>query len=251
MTTIDDPTGLPSQDSASADSFGTDARSLARTLTLTGASGALAGLVVGGIGGRLAMFVLRLTSKDSVAGIESDDGFTIGRFTSSTVFLLLVCLVLGSVVGLLYAAARPALPARWRIPTWTVLAGTFGGAGILHSDGVDFTALDPQLLACALFVAVPALGGLATAWLVERRDEWWFTDRRRTVVASLALIPALAAFPLVVAAALVASLVLALGQIGPLRRAVCRWGAWPVRAALVAVIALSGLALANDLGAIL
>lgn len=37
------------------------------------------GVLVVGIGSRLAMLLLRVTSPDSVVGITSDDGFIIGR----------------------------------------------------------------------------------------------------------------------------------------------------------------------------
>ncbi len=47
---------------------------------------AVAGLLVAGIGGRLAMFILRVTSGSEVIGLESDDGFVIGRFTTDTFF---------------------------------------------------------------------------------------------------------------------------------------------------------------------
>ena len=43
------------------------------------------GVLVAGVGSRLAMLLLRLTSPDAVSGvtsgIESDDGFTIGQMT--------------------------------------------------------------------------------------------------------------------------------------------------------------------------
>ena len=38
----------------------------------------------------------------------------------------------------------------------------------MNDDGIDFTVLEPALLAVALFVALPAAGAAATALLVER-----------------------------------------------------------------------------------
>jgi hypothetical protein len=153
--------------------------------------------------------------------------------------------------GALNAVAREALPRAWRIPAWTIVCTALGGAAILHDDGVDFHLLDPVLLACALFIAIPGLGGFLTAWLVERRDAWWFAKPWRTAIACVALLPMLAVFPVLVAVLGAAAIVLALGQIDPLRSAVARWGAWPARAALAAIVALSTLALFNDLSAIL
>src|SRR5258708_6692212 len=42
--------------------------------------GLVAGAIIGGLGGRLAMLVLRLTSNGSVRGVKTSDGFVIGRF---------------------------------------------------------------------------------------------------------------------------------------------------------------------------
>lgn len=48
--------------------------------------GLVTGLLIGGVGGRLAMFVLRLTSSETLHGLETDDGFIVGSFTSDTFF---------------------------------------------------------------------------------------------------------------------------------------------------------------------
>lgn len=48
--------------------------------------GLVTGLLIGGVGGRLAMFLLRLTSSESLHGVETDDGFIIGSLTSDTFF---------------------------------------------------------------------------------------------------------------------------------------------------------------------
>jgi hypothetical protein len=39
------------------------------------------GVIVAGVGSRLAMLLLRLTSPASVGGVRSDDGFVIGQVT--------------------------------------------------------------------------------------------------------------------------------------------------------------------------
>ena len=43
--------------------------------------GLVCGALIGGVGGRLAMFVLRVTSDGSLHGLQTDDDFTIGKFT--------------------------------------------------------------------------------------------------------------------------------------------------------------------------
>ena len=69
-----------------------------------------AGFLVGGVGGRLAMFILRLTSDDSVRGIESDDGFTIGQISAQSFFLIAATTLLGTLLAFGYLAG-PALAA--------------------------------------------------------------------------------------------------------------------------------------------
>jgi hypothetical protein len=146
------------------------------------AAGAIAGALIGGVGGRLAMLLLRLTSPDSVIGVTSDDGFEIGVVSFDSVNLLLGMTALGAVNGALYAVVRRVLPDALRLPLWTVFAGVTGGATIVHGDGVDFTLLEPASLAIALFVALPALAAALVVALTERwtpREPW--ADRRLTV----------------------------------------------------------------------
>ena len=73
------------------------------------------GVVVAGIGSRLAMLLLRVTSPDRVIGAQSDDDFTIGRFTIAGTYNLLL---LGAVVGIIGAAAYRLVAPRLIGPTW-------------------------------------------------------------------------------------------------------------------------------------
>lgn len=162
-----------------------------RVAWLAGAAGGVAGFLVGGIGGRLAMFVLRLTSDERlVRGVESDDGFTIGRFSLATLFLLLLTTALGAVAALAYVAVRPAFPSRFRRACWATFCGAIGGSALVHKDGVDFRFLEPAALAIAMFVAIPTIGAWLMAWFVDRWGRWWIRDRRRTAFASLWALPA-------------------------------------------------------------
>jgi hypothetical protein len=149
------------------------------------AAGATGGLLVGGVGGRLAMFVLRLTSPASLHGLESDDGFTIGRFSAATAFLLFLTAVLGVLVGLGYLVFRAVVPDRWRVPAFGALGGLVGGTAILHEDGIDFVLVRPQVLAVASFIAIPLLGALAIARLTDRWIVRWPRWSARRRVASL------------------------------------------------------------------
>src|SRR5439155_4938327 len=100
-----------------------------RCLVAIGA-GAIVGLVIGGVGGRLVMLVLRLTSDSSVQGVLTDDGFRIGQFTTATIFLLTVTAGLGGATSALYLFVRGALPRPGRAIVWGLFMGLYGGADI-------------------------------------------------------------------------------------------------------------------------
>lgn len=140
----------------------------ARRLSAGVVGGLATGAVIGGIGGRLAMLVLRLTSDPSLHGLPTDDGFTIGRFSGETLFLVLATGALGILGGVVYLAVRPWLPERWRAALVGVFGGVVGGAVFIRPDGIDFTRLDPLPLAIAMFIALPAIYGVAMSLLVER-----------------------------------------------------------------------------------
>ena len=218
-----------------------------RNVLLGAAAGGWAGLLTGGIGGRVAMGVLRVTSPDAVRGRISDDGFEIGKISAATVFLLAITTALGAIVGVLYVAVRQVLPRAWRRSAWTFVGATFGGSLLLHADGIDFNLLEPTWLAVAMFVAIPAGGAALMAAWVERWDQWWFTDRRRTIAAAvpaLVLVPLI--FPLVVVTAAVVVVSLA-SQSVRVRAAVRLVGPPIGRAAMAIVAALSSWALFNDI----
>lgn len=131
--------------------------------------GALLGLLVGGILGRLAMALIAGLNPEAT-GQVSDDGFVMGQFTlSGTLNLFLAGTVLGIFGAAVYGAIRPL---RFG-PRWFQLAAVTAGPAVvvgslLVHDGVDFTFLTPVWLSIALFVAIPGLYG-ALLWLVTER----------------------------------------------------------------------------------
>jgi hypothetical protein len=140
-----------------------------RLLSATIIIGAVSGAIVGGLGGRIAMRILFLTSDDAVKGVTSDDGFEIGRFTlSNTVGLVIVTTFIGVLAALLYLVAHPFVAGwgRARVPAMAIFYGVVGGALLVHRDGVDFKLLEPAMLAIGLFVAISAGFGAVVAHLV-------------------------------------------------------------------------------------
>ena len=147
------------------------------------------GVLVGGVGGRLAMGVLAsLNPEDN--GVISDDGFEIGRISlGGTAQLLLTSLQFGLIGALLYLALRTlAIGPPWvRIASLTAGGTVVFGALAIH-DGVDFTLLEPSWLPVVLFLAIPLLyipmvGRLIEHWL--RPSSWFVTADRRKVAAIL------------------------------------------------------------------
>lgn len=143
----------------------------ARRLGVAALAGGIAGLVAGGIGGRLFMLVLARLNHPRATGIISDDGFVIGQFTrAGTLNLLLVGTIAGVIGGLVWVAVRGL---RFGPPWWRRVSLPLGvtlviGRMMVHSDGVDFVLLDPPLVAVALTLSVPLLATILVTWLGDR-----------------------------------------------------------------------------------
>jgi len=170
-------------------------RSVAWQVLAAAGGGALVGALVGGLGGRLVMLVLRLGSDPTVLGIRTDDGFEIGRFTTSTLFLITVTAGLGGAVGALYFIVRDALPHRGRAILFAVVVGSFTGADLLRPGTRDFTLLDPKAFAVASFIAMPIVAAFGIALAVDRllKVDPWSSSALTTmlVIAALPLVPVL------------------------------------------------------------
>ena len=130
--------------------------------------GIVAGLLIGGVGSRLAMFVLRVTSGDFVVGLESDDGFTIGQFSTDTFFLVILAGAVGVAASLLYGLVRVWIAPRYRALSFGLLGGLVAGSAIVHEEGIDFFVLEPRWLAITMFVALPLFGAAALSLVTER-----------------------------------------------------------------------------------
>ena len=146
------------------------ARAVAGRLAVILALGLGLGVLVGGVVGRLMMFLLIRLNPENVGSL-SDDGFEMGRFTlSGSLNLLVVGGVLGLVGGTVYAFARHLTfgPPWFRTASVALGAGLPVGALIVSTEGVDFTLLSPPEAAVAMFVGIPALFGLLLAVLAGR-----------------------------------------------------------------------------------
>lgn len=182
------------------------------------------GVVVAGVGSRLSMLLLRLTSSDQVIGVRSDDGFVIGKFTLGGTYNLLA---LGAAVGIIGAAAYLLVAPRLIGPTWFrhltvgLASAAVVGAMVIQPDSVDFTQLTPTWLAVALFVALPGVFGTfigpavsavasPTSWTIHGPNRWALP-----VIAVACFAPII---PVVLATIAAVAVLTALGNTPPLTR---------------------------------
>lgn len=223
-------------------------------LVLLALAGISTGVVVAGIGSRMAMLLLRLTSHPRVIGVQSDDDFTIGRFTFfGTYNLIVLCAVFGVIGAALYQWVRPWLigPRWFRYLTVGSACGAVVGSMLIHADGIDFRELTPTWLAISLFIALPFAFGVAIAWTIDRLDrEGSFArqGRARWIVAGVA---ALLCPPTLIVLAIAAGVLFVWI---PARDAWHADGkpppaafAWVVRGVWLAIAGLGLLALVNDI----
>jgi hypothetical protein len=142
-----------------------------RTALVTVVAGGASGLVAGGILGRLGMRLLALTSPAIAQGRLTDDAARVGQFTMvGSVGLALNLAVAGAVLSVGYPLVRRVLPAArpLRIGGSALVTGAVGGALLVHDHpSFDYSILQPTWLAVALFVAVPTAYGALLAAAVE------------------------------------------------------------------------------------
>lgn len=229
---------------------------VAEELRILIVAGVSVGVIVVGCGSRLAMLALRLSSPDSVVGVQSDDGFTIGKFTLSGTYNLLM---LGAAVGIIGVATYQCVAPRLIGPTWfrhltvAMAAGAVGGSMLIHSDGVDFRLLTPTWFAVGLFILLPATFGAAVGPVVgrvTRPSSRTATGRTRWIL-PVALV---VAFPLTVVVLVIATIVFTVWvfvrDAGVRRVAGGRVANYMVQACWLGVAVLGLVALVGDVRAL-
>lgn len=148
---------------------GVDLRAAAWWAGLGALAGAFAGFAWGAVGGRLAMLALRFTSPDRVRGVDTDDGFEIGRVTlGGTLNLALGLTIGGAIAGVLYVAVRAAVIPAVRAPLAALFGAAAGGAAFVSPDGIDQRILEPRWLTVGAFIVLPAAATLTIVLIVER-----------------------------------------------------------------------------------
>ena len=149
------------------------------------------------------MFVLSQLNPEET-GVRTDDGFEMGQFTmSGTLNLIVLTTVIGVIGGLVFLALRGLRfgPAWFRVLSMPLGATMVVGPLLVHSDGVDFTLLQPWWLAVGMTLAVPfvytlLLAALTDRWLGQAPSVWtrlpqvvpWVARAGLTALAVLALV---------------------------------------------------------------
>lgn len=221
----------------------------ARSLAACVAAGALIGFLVGGIGGRLAMFALIRLSPEA-GGTTSDDGFVMGQFTASGTFSLIT---VGTLIGVLGGGVYFVLRGLMIGPRWFQILSIAGGAAavvgsmLVHVDGVDFKLLEAGP-AIAFFVAIPGLYAALLTTLAER----WLAPGSRFLEApkKFAFLPLVACIPLAPPFLLLAlgwAAGMGLRELTPTRKLLSQpWLPWVARLALTVIFVAAASNLVSD-----
>jgi hypothetical protein len=158
-----------------------------RDIARGGLAGLLAGVVVGGLGGRLVMRLAALIVPSS-AGLITENGNRIGAITlgGSLGLLIFVGLFVGLGAGFVWVTIRPWIPGGPGVRALLAMpiAVAIGSFGLIQGENPDFVVLEHSPLVVAILIALVALVGLAVAVF----DAW--LDRRLPHAVSSASAPA-------------------------------------------------------------
>jgi hypothetical protein len=165
------------------------------------AGGVVAGLLVGGFGGRLLMRLIAVTSDDSAQGRLTEAEEIVGRVNvdGTVFFVLFVGLFAGIFGGLGVLVFRRFLPYR----SWVaglVVSGAIGGflarpTDLLNPNSIDFEILGPRWFAAALAVALIGSLGIVGAELIDSLTSRWPAPGR-SLGGVLGVLPLLLLVPL-------------------------------------------------------
>jgi hypothetical protein len=178
----------------------------ARSIATATLAGVIAGMLVLGLGGRLAMRIIGILGGQPVAGLLTENKNVVGDITlDGTVGLIVAGGVVGAFCGPLYAAARPLLVplGRWQPLAFGVLFFLVFGSSCITPQNTDFRRFGPPLVNVTLFALIFVVFGMALASLTSAFDRTAVAqgatarviryDRRRILAILVLAIPVLAA----------------------------------------------------------
>jgi hypothetical protein len=154
--------------------MGDFARRYLRTLTAGTIAGIVAAFVAGGVGGRLVMRILAITSGPAARGAITENGNGVGELTAGgTIGLVLFATLFGSIGGLAYVAVRRWLPRRHRAIAYALFLTVITSPVLINPGNKDFRIFGPHPLAIVLFLALPFADGLIVVPLAERIERFY------------------------------------------------------------------------------
>jgi MFS family permease len=144
------------------DSFG----GLVRHITAAGLSGVIAGVLVGGIGGRLFMRIAGAIASDIAQGRTTEAGFTVGEVTfgGSIGLIIFIGIFSGLFGAVFYVALFPWLTwaGRWRGLAFGVImfAAVSATSDLMNPDNIDFFILKNEPILVGLMITLVVGFGL-------------------------------------------------------------------------------------------
>ncbi|MDQ2951126.1 MAG: hypothetical protein M3R54_02560 [Chloroflexota bacterium] len=211
-------------------------RPFARHVGAASLAGIVAGMLVAGVLGRIAMRVAGFLSRPELIGVETSNGNRVGEITLAGTIVIAVFagISAGLLGGALYASAEPWLRRlRWRGVVFGV--ALLGGIGftVIEPANFDFRRFGSAGLNVLLFAALFVAYGVLVAWLFERiRDAIAKDGAIGTVVEIAAWLAALLSVVLVAGAFVSIGgiddpLLLVLAAVVLVVPAIVRWRALP------------------------
>ena len=182
-----------------------------RDIARGGLAGAVVGILVAGLGGRIVMRLAAIIVPAS-AGRFTENGNQIGDITlsGSLGLILFGGLFFGLAGSVIWVVVSPWVPGSGlrRAILAMPIAVALTGVGLIHGSNPDFRILQHNGLVVAMLLALVALAGMSIAlldgWLDRRLPRAGGSGRADSLYAVLTLAGSLLIFPVVLQAYLVA-----------------------------------------------
>ncbi|HUP15774.1 MAG TPA: hypothetical protein VM848_06970 [Acidimicrobiia bacterium] len=136
-----------------------------RRVGISGVAALLGGVLVLGVGGRLAMRLsgaMAIVNNPGTRGRLTGDGFLIGRISvDGSLGLILFGGVFGSIIAAGYwALLKDRIADRGRLGWAALAAAAIGGNAFVKPDNIDFVILEPVALNVLLYTLLSGLAGV-------------------------------------------------------------------------------------------
>ncbi len=191
-----------------------------RDIARGGIAGAIVGVVIAGLGGRIVMRLAAIVVPEA-AGNLTENGNRVGEITLSGSLGLILAggLFFGLAGGTVWAVVSPWIPGSGvrRATIAAPIAVALTGSGLIQGDNPDFGVLQHNGLVVALLLALVAIAGFSIAlvdgWLQRRLPLPTADARTDALYAVLTLAGGLLILPIVVMSYLAAQPLLGFGLI--------------------------------------